>query len=118
MNQRAQHYRTGLWAETKAAWFLRLKGWRILESRWQSGFGEVDIIAKRGRQIIFVEVKARGTFEQALNALTEHQWRRIESAADIYMARRKALAHCSWRFDAVCVMPAALPKHFEAIWHP
>lgn len=115
---RNKKHRTGLRAETKAVWFLRLKGWRVLHRRYRSHYGEIDVIAKRGRQIIFVEVKARDAVEHALNALTEQQWRRIEASADYFMGREKRLAHCAWRFDAICITPKAWPKHFPAIWHP
>lgn len=114
---RPKSHRTGLFAETKAVWFLRLRGWRILERRWRSAYGEVDVIAKRGRRVIFVEVKARKTLDKALSSLTAHQWRRIEAASDAYMSR-PSLAGCSWQFDAICVVPKHCPKHFPAIWHP
>ncbi len=115
---RDKRHRTGWLAETKAVWFLRLKGWRILHRRYRSPYGEVDVIAKRGRRVIFVEIKARATAEQALNALTEHQWRRIEASAEHFMGHEKRLTHCAWQFDAICITPKTWPKHFPAIWHP
>ena len=111
-------YRYGKFAENVAKWFLRLKGWRVLEQRWSCYAGEIDIIAKRGTMVIFVEVKARKDLATALDALGEGQWHRINEAADFYMAKHPHLADCSWRYDAICITPYALPKHFSGIWYP
>ena len=56
-------------AESLAAWWLRLKGWRILARRTRVPGGEVDLIAKRGRIVAFVEVKLRSTADAAAWAL-------------------------------------------------
>lgn len=109
-------YWRGLMAESVAAWLLRGKGWRILERRWISHQGEVDVIARKGSMVIFVEVKYRSTLQSALDALTVSQWRRIEATADVYMARHLRASNCSWRFDAVCVTPWSFPSHFEGVW--
>ncbi len=112
-NLRRRAYWQGHVAEIIAAMLLRLKGWQILARRWQSGQGEVDLIARRGRVVIFVEVKYRKTLAQGREAISETQWRRIEAAADIFMARQPALRHCSWRFDAICVTAFWRPHHFQ-----
>ena len=109
------HWR-GLMAERAAAWFLRLKGWHILERRWLCKQGEVDLIARKGALLIFVEVKFRADFDAALAALTSAQWQRIERAADIYMSRLGREKGFSWRFDAVCVVPWRMPKHIQGAW--
>jgi putative endonuclease len=57
--------RGGRRAESLAAWWLRLKGWRILARRVRTPVGEIDLVARRGRTIAFVEVKARATAVQA-----------------------------------------------------
>ena len=109
-------YGRGLIAEHAAAWLLRFKGWHILEHRWACHQGEVDVIARKGALVIFVEVKYRADVRSGLDALTVAQWRRIEAAAAVYMARSAGLRDCSWRFDAVCVTPWAVPRHFEGVW--
>ncbi len=116
MRLKKNTYWRGRIAESVAAWSLRLKGWRILASRWSCRQGEVDLIAKKGSVIIFVEVKFRSDIQRALDALTPAQWRRIDAAADIFMARHVQFNKCSWRFDAICVTPWAWPKHFAGIW--
>ena len=60
----------GRWAESLAAWSLRLRGYRIVARRFRTPLGEIDLIAQRGRLVAFVEVKARTDLEQALVALT------------------------------------------------
>ena len=64
MNRFAAEKR-GRGAETVAAWWLRLHGWRILARRARVPGGEVDIVARRGRTLAFVEVKARATADEA-----------------------------------------------------
>ena len=57
--------RGGRRAEALAALWLRLKGWTILARRVRTPVGEVDLIARRGRTIAFVEVKARASAADA-----------------------------------------------------
>jgi putative endonuclease len=111
-------YRLGLRAETLAALFLRLKGFRILARRYRAGSGEIDIIARRGATVIFVEVKARASREAALAALTPQGRRRIAAAARHWQAGRRDLGNATLRFDMVLIVPFRLPEHvinaFEA----
>jgi len=104
-------YRLGLRAETLAALYLRAKGWRILARRFRAGGGEIDIIARRGDTIAFIEVKARADREAALAAITPATRRRIASAARTWCAGREDLSLMTLRFDAVLVCPWALPVH-------
>ena len=68
MNREAAEKR-GRGAETLACWFLRLRGWRILARRARVPGGEVDIVARRGRTLAFVEVKARERLDDAAEAV-------------------------------------------------
>ena len=81
MNRQAAEQR-GRGAETLACWYLRLKGWRILARRARVHGGEVDIVARRGRMLAFVEVKARATEDAAAFALDEWRLRRVVVAAE------------------------------------
>lgn len=109
--QRSAAYRLGLRAEAFASVFLRLKGWRILARRYRAGSGEIDIIARRGKTVIFVEVKARSTREAALTAITPHAARRISAAARQWQAGREDLHDATLRFDAILIRPFRLPEH-------
>ncbi|WP_271199747.1 YraN family protein [Methylopila turkensis] len=108
--KRLAAFRRGLSAETKAAWLLRLQGWRILAHRYAEGPGEVDLIARRGRTIAFVEVKARGDFDRGVEALTPRQQARIRRGAEAFLARRPAYAGYVVTFDLVLVAPGRLPR--------
>ncbi|MAA97306.1 MAG: hypothetical protein CMN87_00870 [Stappia sp.] len=109
-------YRLGLRAEALAALFLRLKGWRILARRYKAGTGEIDIIARRAKTVIFVEVKARATRDAALAAITPHAARRISAAARQWQSGRGDLQDATLRFDAVLVVPLRLPEHVSNIF--
>ena len=91
-------YSTGLFSEWVARWYLRLRGWQILESRYitgrYTGRAEIDIIACRGNIMIFIEVKNRKQAEQAVRAVTTTQRTRLKKAAIAYMSR------CGWQGDA------------------
>ena len=68
--RRIKAWRRGRWAERRAALFLRLKGFRIIARGYKSPVGEIDIVARRGNLLAFVEVKARATLDGAAEALT------------------------------------------------
>jgi len=101
----------GLVAESLAAWALRLKFHRILARRFRCSAGEIDLVARRGATLVFVEVKARATLAAAIEAVTPAARARILAAADAYVARHPAHADCDRRFDIVAVLPGRWPKH-------
>jgi putative endonuclease len=90
----------------------------VLARRLRTPAGEIDIVARRGALVAFVEVKARGSTDAAAFALTEPQWRRIARAAELFVARRPALADCAIRFDAMLVTPRGWPTHVIDAWRP
>jgi len=102
-------------AEVLAALLLRLKGYRILERRFRSKRGEIDIIAKRRNVTAFVEVKARKSVEDALHSLSFSQRRRIEAAAEDWIKKTK-FVNGSLRFDIIAVAPRAVPSHITNAW--
>ncbi len=102
-------------AETIAAWWLRLKGWTILARRVRTPVGEVDLIARRGRTIAFVEVKARASAEQAAFALDDYRLRRVAAAAEA-LSHRYARGGDDLRIDAVLIVPGRLPRHLANVW--
>nr|WP_126402254.1 YraN family protein [Blastochloris tepida] len=107
-------HRFGLSAESVAAVLLIGKGFRILARRWRSSCGEVDIVARDRRTLIFVEVKARRHLDDAAYALDLRQRRRIAAAASLWLARRPDHAQLNVRFDVVLVAPNAMPRHIPA----
>lgn len=105
----------GRGAEAIAAMWLRLFGWRILARRARVHGGEVDIIARRGRTLAFIEVKARGTSEAAAFALDRYRLRRVAVAAEV-LAQRYMQSGDDLRIDAVFIVPGRLPRHLPDVW--
>jgi len=105
----------GRGAETLACWFLRLHGWRILARRARVPGGEVDIVARRGPTLAFVEVKARATDEAAAFALDEWRLRRVVTAAE-RLAPRYMREGDDVRIDAMFIVPGRLPRHLPNVW--
>ena len=114
MNRRAAETR-GRKAENLAALWLRLFGWRILAKRVRVHGGEVDLVAKRGRTIAFVEVKARNSLDAAGLALDEYRLRRVAAAAE-QLAARFARHGEDIRIDAIFIVPGRLPRHLANVW--
>lgn len=106
--------RAGRRGETASAWLLRLKGFRILARRAKTPAGEIDIIARRGRTIAFVEVKARADLTIAAEALTPRQRHRLVRAASAWLARRPEFVHHTIRFDMVLVVGGLPRRHVVA----
>src|SRR5215213_5103503 len=112
---RQEAERRGRGAETIACWYLRMHGWRILARRARVPGGEVDIVAKRGRTLAFVEVKARGTDVSAAFALDEWRLRRVAVAAERLLPRYMAGVD-EVRIDAIYIVPFRWPKHLVNVW--
>jgi putative endonuclease len=112
---RRQAEKRGRGAETIACWYLRLHGWRILARRARVPGGEVDIVARRGRTLAFIEVKARGTEASAAFALDEWRLRRVAVAAERLMPRYMAGVD-DVRIDAIYIVPFRRPKHLPNVW--
>jgi putative endonuclease len=112
--QRAE--RGGRRAERLAAWWLRFRGWRILAMRARTPVGEVDLVARRGRILAFVEVKARSTETGAAWALDDYRLRRVAAAAEALMPRYMK-AGDTVRIDAMFLIPWRLPRHLANVWH-
>ena len=107
-------FRLGISAEWRAAMLLIAKGFHIVARRWRSPVGEIDLVVRRRRLLVFVEVKARGRVDDAAEAVTERQRRRIAAAAKAWLASHPGDVGCDIRFDAVLVAPWRLPRHLPA----
>lgn len=107
---RARAEQRGRRGETLAAWYLRLKGWRIVARRVKTPRGEVDLVARRGRMIAFVEVKWRATAAELDIAIDEYRLRRVAAAAEA-IAHRYARAGDDQRIDVLLLAPGRFPRH-------
>lgn len=101
--------------ETLACWALRLKGWRILARRCKVAGGEVDIVARRGRTIAFVEVKWRARASDLDLAIDEYRLRRVAIAAE-RLAPRWLRKGDAMRIDAMLLAPGRWPRHLANLW--
>ncbi len=112
-----KHHHTrkfGNYGETLAKWFLRAKGYSILATQFTLHHaGEVDIIAKKGNTLAFIEVKARPTLTLGLEAITRTKQQRIIKATNFYLAKHPQFAHFTIRFDVIVITPYALPHHLK-----
>jgi putative endonuclease len=109
--ERQAAFRFGISAESRAAAFLIAKGFRILARRWRSPVGEIDIVARRRHLLVFVEVKARASLEDAAESVHQRQRRRIAAAAEVWLAANPDTTISDCRFDAILVAPGTIPRH-------
>ena len=115
-DRRRGFFHKGHRGERFAAFALRLKGYRILATRFRTKGGEIDLVARRGDLVAFVEVKARPTLTEAMDAVGPSSQRRIEAAADAFLSRQADYGRLSARFDIVAVLPRRWPVHVENAW--
>jgi putative endonuclease len=113
-SKRQAAFKLGVSAEARAALLLAAKGYRELARRWKSPVGEVDLVVRRGRTLVFVEVKARPRIDDAAWSVLTRQKRRIVAAAEAWLAAHPEHAGYDIRFDAVLVAPGRLPQHLVA----
>ncbi len=113
---RQRRERQGRAAESVAELLLRLKGYRVQARRYSSAVGEIDLVARRGDLLVFVEVKRRPAVATALEAVLPRQQARIARAAHHFLQQRPQLAGCSCRFDVIAVAPWRWPVHLEDVW--
>jgi putative endonuclease len=109
-------YKLGLFAESIASVYLRFCFYTVISRRYKSDVGEVDIIAKRGNSLIFVEVKARRNKDEAYVAFTTHQQKRIVRTAKLFIARNPKYHENDIRFDLILICPIFFIKHIKNAW--
>jgi len=110
VSSRAEREAKGRRGEALAAWYLRLKGWRILARRVKTPRGEIDLVARRGRVVAFVEVKWRATSGELDLAIDEYRLRRVAAAAEA-VAHRFARPDDEVRIDVLLLAPGRFPRH-------
>jgi len=104
-------------AERRAAWWLRLHGWRILGERLRVPAGEVDLVARRGRTVAFIEVKWRDRAADLDIAIDQYRLRRVAAAAQM-LRHRFAGPRDDIRIDVMLLAPRRLPRHLVHVWQP
>lgn len=112
--RRRRAHRAGHRAELVAVLYLRFTGWRILARRFLVNGGEIDVVARRGRTVAFVEVKLRATIEAAATSIDGAKRRRMARAARVFVSRQRAGADLIYRADALFLAPWRMPRHVAA----
>ena len=115
MRDRRRAERAGRVGETAAAWWLRLKGWRILARRVRTPAGEIDLIARRGNLVAFVEVKRRKTGEELDYAIDQFRLTRVAAAAES-LAHRYLEPGDDMRVDVILIARGRALRHIENAW--
>lgn len=109
--------KSGREGERRAAFWLRAKGWRILAERVKTPRGEIDLVARRGNVIAFVEVKWRRERAALDLAIDEHRLARVAAAVEC-VAHDYATQGEDIRIDVILLAPGALPRHIANAWMP
>ena len=117
MSTRAEREAQGRRGEALAAWYLRLKGWRIVAQRVKTPRGEVDLVARRGKTLAFVEVKWRRSAAELDFAIDEYRLRRVAAAAEA-VAHHYATEGEDLRIDVLLLAPGKEPRHIVNAWMP
>ena len=102
--------------EAQAAWILRLQGWRIVGERVKTPRGEVDLIARRGKTVAFVEVKMRSKAIDLATAIDAYRLRRVAAAAETLLPKYGKDAE-NMQIDVILVAPWRWPHHLQNVWH-
>ncbi|MCO5732700.1 YraN family protein [Rhizobium sp. SSA_523] len=110
--RRRKAERDGRHAELFAALFLRLKGYRIIALRYRTPVGEIDIIARKGSLVAFVEVKLRRSSGEAVDAVGLATQQRIRAAGNRWLMQQRDAHLLSLRFDIIAMQQWTLPRHF------
>lgn len=113
---RAIAEKRGRRGEAMAAWFLRFQGWRIVGERVKTPRGEVDLIARRGKTVAFVEVKMRSRALDLATAIDAYRLRRVAAAAEILLPKYGKDTE-NMQIDVILVAPWRWPHHLRNVWH-
>ena len=113
--RRRRAEKRGRRSEWLAGLFLQLRGFSILARRYKTSAGEIDLVARRGRLIVFAEVKARTALDEAVFAVTATARRRISAAAASFLSRHRGLADCAIRYDILAIAGWRI-RHIRDAW--
>lgn len=116
-SRRARHSGlSGRRGEWLAVAYLTMKGYRLLQRRFGGKGGEIDLIMARGNDIVFVEVKARASLDDAASAITADKRRLMEARIRQWLARNPWAMQRNLRADAVFLAPWRLPRHVPGVF--
>jgi putative endonuclease len=108
--------RRGLKAEQRTVWWYRVRGYRILAKNAWVGGHELDVVVRRGRQLIFCEVKEKlgGRFGDPVEMVDEEKQRRLRLAAESWLALHPEASGLRVSFDVMAVRNGRLKRIAQA----
>ena len=109
--------RRGRRGEGWAALWLRMHGWRVIARRVKTPRGEIDLVARRGRTVAFVEVKWRASDRELDTAIDAYRLRRVAAAVEA-VAHRHIRPGDTIRIDVLLLAPGRWPRHIVNAWQP
>jgi putative endonuclease len=107
---------SGKLAERRAAWWYRLRGYRVLaRNAWVGGY-ELDLVVRRGRQLVFCEVKAKlgDRFGEPAEMVTAEKQRRLARAAEAWLAQHPEASGLAVSFEVIAIQGGRLRRLAEA----
>ena len=113
---KSRRWQKGADAEQAAATFLAAQGYTVLARRLRTPAGEIDLVVRRGEDLVIVEVKARATLDGGLEAISLRQRQRLTGAAEWLLGHWPDVAQCSVRFDCIVAVPGLPLYHVENAW--
>lgn len=106
----------GLQAEALAAEYLKEQNFLIIEQRYKTKYGEIDLIVEKDDMLCFVEVKIRQKLDDALASVNKRTRRRIEQAALFYISQNPKKHDKSMRFDVIAIAKPFQITHLDNAW--
>ena len=103
--------------EDRAALYLKMRGYRIIDRNVRAGRGELDIVSLKDDTLVFIEVKAHQSREQGLLAVNSDKCERLRSAANAYLGKRPKFAGLQCRFDLIILTPRDGLNPFPNVEH-
>jgi len=113
---RKNAYRKGLCAETLASMYFAAKGYQIIERRYKTRYGEIDILVRKGNMLVAVEVKSRQSIEDALYALKPKARERIQNSLLHFIAENPSYNDFDLRFDLFAHVKGFSFQHLDNAW--
>lgn len=111
-----KQHRFGWYGELITALYYQLKLYRIIQRRMRNHAGEIDIIAIRGDEIVFIEVKSRRSgINHQYQLCSKKQFERIQKSAMLFLQSHPKYQSYNIRFDIALVKPYSVPKIFYNI---
>jgi putative endonuclease len=105
-------------AERRVAWHYRLRGYRILARNVRTGGVELDLVVRRGRRLVFCEVKLKEgpRFGDPLDAVDEWKRERLRRGAEAWLLANPSLARLRVAFEVAAVRPSGIERVSELLY--